>query len=447
VDVSRRSLGMSLDNFLHDRSSEGSEPSAKDKEKFQNWVTKIQADPSSIAIAIENALKDGMYSEWETESANHKFKLGSYYPSMIEKCLRAQAYSYLSPLPPTSEDLAIFGEGKAIHELIALALRRSGLISVEGSEVEVNLQCGEEARLHGRIDDLLLIRISDAGDHFKLFIPLEIKSTSTLPDEPRTSHYYQLSTYLLAQDYPFGVLLYWVKREGKVKGFTIAKDEVMQVVLRERVMELHDALKSGGLPQKEAASIRDYAQCERCSYSVKCNPFLIESVPQNSKIALFDLDTSVLDTSQKKRMILQELGLSASARVSDIHDEDSRKKYWELMDSPRFVEHDTLIPQGKEKVYEQTRLGRVPIGISSSRRDHLLEVTKARLANLEVPIFHLILREPGNFEVDARFKAKWAQRLAVNYDIVEFFDRDAVTSATVMKGIQAKRNRDNPEIS
>ncbi len=436
---------MSLDNFLHDRSPEGSNPSPEDKEKFQTWVSKIQSDPSSIATTIENALKDGMFSEWAAESANHKFKLGSYYPSMIEKCLRAQAYSYLSPLPPTPEDLAIFGEGKAIHELIALALRRSGLISVEGSEVEVNLQCGEEARLHGRIDDLLLIRITDAGDHFKLFIPLEIKSTSTLPDEPRQSHYYQLSTYLLAQDYPFGVLLYWAKREGRVKGFTIPKDEVMQVVLRERVLELHDALKSGGLPQKEAANTRDYGQCERCSYADKCNPFLIEAIPRNSKIALFDLDSTVLDTSPKKRMILQELGLSPSARVSDIYEEELKNKYWELMDSPRFVAHDVLLLQGKEKVYEQKRLGRVPVGISSSRRDHLLEATKARLANLEVPIFHLILREPGNFEVDSRFKAKWARRLAANYDIAEFFDRDALTTSMIMKGIQVKRSNENPE--
>ncbi|HYB04535.1 MAG TPA: PD-(D/E)XK nuclease family protein [Nitrososphaerales archaeon] len=430
---------MSLDNYLHDHSREGTALAPEDKEKFQTWVSRILSDPSSIAITIENALKDGMYSEWEAESASHKFKLGSYYPSMIEKCLRAQAYSYLSPLPPTPEDLAIFGEGKAIHELIALALRRSGLISVEGSEVEVNLQCGEEAKLHGRIDDLLLIRLSEAGDHFKLFIPLEIKSTSTLPEEPRPSHYYQLSTYLLAQDYPFGVLLYWAKREGKVKGFTIPKDDVMQTVLRERVLELHDALKSEGLPQKEAANLRDYGQCERCSYADKCNPFLIETVPRNSKIALFDLDSTVLDTSQKKRMILQELGLSPSARVSDINDEEIKKKYWELLDSPRFVEHDVLIAPGKEKVYEQQKLGRVPVGISSSRRDHLLEVTRARLANLGVPIFHLILREPGNYEVDGRFKAKWAQRLAVNYDIVEFFDRDAVTSSMIMKGIQSKK--------
>ena len=432
---------MSLDNYLHDHAQEGSSPSAEEREKFQAWVSKILSDPHSIATIIENALKDGMFSEWESEAANHKFKLGSYYPSMIEKCLRAQAYSYLSPLPPSPEDLAIFGEGRAIHELIALSLRRSGLISVEGSEVEVNLKFGEEAKLHGRIDDLLLIRISEAGDNFKLFIPLEIKSTSSIPEEPRQSHYYQLSTYLLAQDYPFGVLLYWAKREGKVKGFTIAKDEVMHAVLRERVLELHDALKTGGLPQKEAANIRDYGQCERCSYADKCNPFLIEAIPKNSKIALFDLDSTVLDTSQKKKIIMQELGLSASTRLSDINDDAVKKKYWELLDSPRFVEHDVLITPGKEKVYEQQKLGRVPVGISSSRRDHLLEATRARLANLGVPIFHLILREPGNYELDGRFKTKWALRLATNYDILEFFDRDAVTSSMIMKGIQSRKEK------
>ncbi len=67
-------------------------------------------------------------------------------------------------------------------------------------------------------DDLLLIRIGEAGDNFRLFIPLEIKSTSSLPDEPRQSHYYQLSTYLLAEDYPFGVLLVLGEKGGKGEG-------------------------------------------------------------------------------------------------------------------------------------------------------------------------------------------------------------------------------------
>lgn len=71
-------------------------------------------------------------------------------------------------------------------------------------------------------------------------------------------------------------------------------------------MGLHDALKNGGLPQKEAALVRDYAQCERCTYSERCNPFLLDTIPRNSKIALFDLDSTILDTTQKKRMILHE---------------------------------------------------------------------------------------------------------------------------------------------
>jgi len=435
---------MSLDNFLHDHSGYDAPLSKDDKAKFESWVSKILSNPKSIASTIEDALKQGMYSEWESESGNHKFKLGSYYPSMIEKCLRAQAYSYLFPEPPTSEELAIFGEGRAIHELIALALRRSGLISVEGSEVAVDLEFSNEAKLHGRIDDLLLIRISEAGDNFKLFIPLEIKSTSTLPDEPRQSHYYQLSTYLLAQDYPLGVLLYWAKREGRVKAFTIPKDEVMNAVLRERVFELHDALKKGSLPDKEAATVRDYGQCERCAYLERCNPYLIDSIPKNSMIALFDLDSTVLDTSQKKRMIMLELGLPASTRPSDIHDEEVKKKYWELLDSPRYIEQDSVIIQGREKVYEQQKLNRVPIGISSARRDHLLEATRARLANLSVPIFHLILREPGNYDTDGKFKMKWAMRLARNYDIVEFFDRDAVTSSLVTRGVEAQKSKPVP---
>ena len=238
---------MSLDNFLHDHSGTTAELTSEEKQKFDKWVSTILSDPTSIASTIEDALKSGMHSEWESESANHKFKVGSYYPSMIEKCLRAQAYSYLFPEPPTHEELAIFAEGKAIHELIAMALRRSGLISVEGSEVSVDLKFSEDAKLHGRIDDLLLIRIEKAGEKFKLFVPLEIKSTSAIPDDPRPSHYYQLSTYLLAQDYPLGVLLYWAKREGKVKGFTIVKDE------RPRSLRNLDSTPVGRRPEQCSA--------------------------------------------------------------------------------------------------------------------------------------------------------------------------------------------------
>ena len=135
--------------------------SSEEKEKFESWVSKVLSNPSKISSMIEQALKDGMYSEWEEESVNHKFKVGSYYPSIIERCLRQQAYSYLQPEPPTPEELAIFGEGRAIHELIAMALRRSGLVSVEGSEVVVDLKFTDETKLHGRIDDLLLIRLQE----------------------------------------------------------------------------------------------------------------------------------------------------------------------------------------------------------------------------------------------------------------------------------------------
>jgi len=427
--------------------------SSEEKEKFESWVSKVLSDPSKISSMIEQALKDGMYSEWEEESVNHKFKVGSYYPSIIERCLRQQAYSYLQPEPPTHEELAIFGEGRAIHELIALALRRSGLVSVEGSEVVVDLRFTDETKLHGRIDDLLLIRLQEeekTDNNYRLFVPLEIKSVSSLPDEPKQAHYYQLSTYLLAQNYPVGVLLYWAKRGGGVRAFPITKEEVMYSVLRERVFELHEALKKNQMPQKEASVNRDFQQCERCNYSDRCNPFLIDAIPAGSVISLYDIESSLLDTFQKKKTILAELGLSPSSRLSDIHDDSVKEKYWELLANPRFVELDTLTEDGREKVATEVRLGRIPIGISSARGEVLLEPTKARLANLGAPIAHLIVREIGNYDTDGRFKAKWAVRLSINYEIAEYFDRDAVTSSTIMKiaeDYKKKRKNNNQKES
>ena len=434
-------MSSSLDNFLHDPTDANS-LSEEQRKKFEEWMSKILVDPERISSMIESALHEGMHSEWEEESLQHKFKVGSYYPSMIEHCLRQQAYSYTSPIPPSKEDLAILGEGRAIHELIAMALRRSGLISIEGREVVVDLQFSDEAKLHGRIDDLLLIRLTDEdSEDFRLFIPLEIKSISSLPDKPRQSHYYQLSTYLLARNFPMGVLLYWAKRGGGVKAFSIPRDDVMQSVLRERVFELHEALTKNLLPQKEASINRDFIQCERCAYSERCNPFLIERLPKASQIALFDIDSVLLDPLPRRRAAMQELGLSPSMRASDIHDKELREKFWELYNSPKYAELDVLIEKGKQDFYEQIELGRAAVGISSSRHDNMIEATRAHLANLEVALAHLIVRESGNYDTDIVFKTKWALRLEGNYEIVEYFDRDALVSSEILKSIHKERQK------
>ena len=88
----------SLDKFLTDL--ESSELSAEEKQRFEKWLSKVLSEPSLISSMIEDALKKGMFSEWEEESINHKFKLGSYYPSIIERCLRQQAV--FVPLRTTS---------------------------------------------------------------------------------------------------------------------------------------------------------------------------------------------------------------------------------------------------------------------------------------------------------------------------------------------------------
>ena len=426
---------MSLDSYLHD-STNVEELSDEDKKRFADWMSNLLKDPSTISSMVEQSLHQGMFSEWEEESINHQFRLGSYCPSIVERCVRQQAYSYLSPMRPTAEELAIFGEGKAVHELIALTLRRSGLISVEGREVVVDLKFNDEAKLHGRIDDLLLVRVSDKeSGEFKLFIPLEIKTTSTLPSEPKRAHYYQLSTYLLAKNFELGVLLYWVKREGKTKAFAVKKENGMYSILRDRVLELHNALKAGVLPRKEAALERDFKQCERCAYIERCNPFLVDTIPKGSKIAVFDVDNVILDAAPRRKAIFQQLGISVS-RVHDIADDETREKFWQMYDDPKFIAMDNLVEQGKASVYDQIELQRFIIGISASRHEAALEATKAKLANNGVPIHYLIVREDSNFETEIKFKTKWLMRLAQNYKVSEYFDRDATTTSVIMKAVE-----------
>ena len=133
---------------------------------------------------------------------------------------------------------------------------------------------------------------------------------------------------------------------------------------------------------------------------------------------------------------MQQLGLPPSSRLSDIIDEETKSKYWDLLNDAKRIELDLPTEQGRESVNEQIQLGRVPIGISSARRDGLLEATRSRLANLGFPITHLIFRESGNYDSDGKFKTKWAMRLAQNYEIDEVFDRDAVTSSMIKKNVE-----------
>ena len=161
----------------------------------------------------------------------------------------------------------------------------------------------------------------------------------------------------------------------------------------------------------------------------------MDDIPPRSKLSLFDIDGTILDSSARRKAILKELGLPSSARPTDIHDEELKKKYWSLMDDPKYVQLDTLYDGAKERILAETKSGRIPVGISSARREVLREATKARLANLGVPVFNMVLRENGNYDTDGKFKTKWAQRLAANYDIQDFFDRDAVLTSSIMQAL------------
>ena len=105
------------------------------------------------------------------------------------------------------------------------------------------------------------------------------------------------------------------------------------------------------------------------------------------------------------------------------------------MDDPRFVQLDTLYDGAKEKILEENKSGRIPIAISSARHEVLREATMARFANLGVSVFHMILREDGNYDTDGKFKTKWAKRLAANYDLQSFFDRDAILTTSIMNTV------------
>ncbi|MDG6928561.1 MAG: PD-(D/E)XK nuclease family protein [Nitrososphaerota archaeon] len=229
---------------------------------------------------LKEAVRDGLLAAWREDNRVHRRRIGQYYPSGLGSCLRRQYYEYVDPRPPEPETLAVFATGKGIHEAVADALSNSSSVKVERVELPVKLKISEEASLSGRVD-ILLAEI--AGK--KAIV--EVKSTSTLPSEPHLGHVMQLQTYLHALDLDLGLILYWDKKTGELECFRSLRDVSWLQEVGERVVILHEHLKAGRPPRKEAYEEGRYWQCDLCPYKTTCDPYSLPGVPAGSRLAVF----------------------------------------------------------------------------------------------------------------------------------------------------------------
>lgn len=212
---------------------------------------------------IEDLLKSGLISLWKKEAQHHTRDAGTYYPSYLGSCLRKQYYIYTLGERATPENLAVFMTGQGVHEIVAKAFSESTI--VESIEEKITLNFTDRIRLSGRID-IIIVDIDG-----KRYI-IEVKSTSRIPDVPYDSHLLQIEIYLHSLNVNDGFILYWNKRSGEVRAFSVSKDNVWLGKIYERAAMLDYHINIAQPPPAEAYLDGRVWECRRCPYLQECNP-------------------------------------------------------------------------------------------------------------------------------------------------------------------------------
>ena len=364
---------------------------------------------SGVEERIIGAIKKGLKRIWEKESEDHEWSPGRYYPSQIGYCLRRQFYSYLEGEEPTSEQLAIFATGRSIHEIVAESLRESGVIRVESVEKTVSVDINNEVTLSGRVD-ILLAEV----DGRKIIV--EVKSTSKVPSSPYEHHLMQIQVYLRALSLNEGVILYWDKRRGRLKAFSVTRDDDIFKRVAERALVLHESIKRGRPPPKEAFMEGRYWECDSCYHRFKCKPFLINGIPEGEEIIVSEIDGVMVDDTARMREALARIG-SPDADPDDM-DPDMREQFYEVYYSPELLRFDRRGPM-LEYVWSR-RLKGLYLVIVTSRPEGIRRETEDELRRLGVTWDYMFMR-PKN-ESRLNWKLNMLRRLDEVYRIVEVVD-------------------------
>jgi CRISPR/Cas system-associated exonuclease Cas4 (RecB family) len=385
--------------------------------------TRLSESGSAEEQKLVAALREGLVSLWREESEQHVRPDGAYYPSSIGSCLRKQFYIYTVEEKPDPEKLAVFATGKGVHVAVAEALRKSGIVKVDAEEYPVELRISEDVRLTGRVD-ILLVELDGAK------VVVEVKSTSRIPDTPHGTHFLQLQTYLHSMSLTKGFLLYWDKRTGETRAFRIDRDPRSLQKIGERAIILHEHLKSGKPPFKEAVMENRFWECDFCEYYGICSPFLIEGMPKGSTMAVFGLDGVVVDDSRRAESALRELGMPAGFKPGDLKGA-MRDKFNSLCFESSRLSMDGPLPAGIQMAVADKKGGAYVV-LVSERPSSLKGETESELRRFKVP-FDFLLMAPSDYAKPFFWKTDTIRRLHDVYKIRRYVDNSSYATAEAAK--------------
>ena len=193
-------------------------------------------------------------------------KIGRYYPSGIGNCLRKTWFSYKIPKEPKADLLRIFQAGNMLHDFVTEVIKSEKNKEVElvKSEMPIILK-QKDFIISGRIDNLILLKVDGKQ------VLVEVKSTKTLPDEPRPENIMQLQFYMYATRVWDGALVYIQKDNLQTRTFHIrCRKETAHRILK-RFETLHNNLVNNQMPAPEAKSDSKMQwACNYCDWKDEC---------------------------------------------------------------------------------------------------------------------------------------------------------------------------------
>lgn len=215
-------------------------------------------------IDFNKLIDDYVYQEHRPKT------IGKYYPSEVGTCVRKLWYSYKFPLQVKPDVMKIFEMGNILHDFVVRVLKSDKNKDVELLKSEMPFKLNmEKFQISGRIDDLLLVKLSGKA------VLVEVKSSGMLKavKSPQKHHIMQLQLYMHSIGVHNGMLLYLEKNTLQAKVFTIGFDGNIVKEAMDRFSELHESLAADKVPRAEAKLNRSDIgwMCNYCEYREKCD--------------------------------------------------------------------------------------------------------------------------------------------------------------------------------
>lgn len=191
---------------------------------------------------------------------------GSFHPSQLYKCPRAQVFEYLNAparkeYNPTLQNL--FNDGHFRHLRWQIMLLNAGILT----DIEVPVAM-EKYRLTGSMDGMN----RNDGWMFELKGTSQYKSISQ--KGAMSAHIKQVNAYLMASGLEKAIIVYECKSTQEWTEIEIEKDDKIVSELTEILESLNGAIETGVLPEvKDACQNQEGYEYNNCPYSDICFRF------------------------------------------------------------------------------------------------------------------------------------------------------------------------------